>query len=175
MQVLLLPAQWKFGFVISSPSIFSRFDLRKGATMLVELHVDNPRHEILTGSYATIRMPANVLGRVLTLPDNTLIFPCKDLQVAVVDAKDVVQIRNVRVGRDFGVQSEILSGVTESDKVIVNPPTHSLLARLCTSPRQMHRSLHNRPQSKMRQMNAASKTLLSKPCLILRGALTKRS
>jgi membrane fusion protein, multidrug efflux system len=27
----------------------------------------------------------------------------------------------VKVGRDFGVQSEILSGVAESDKVIVNP------------------------------------------------------
>jgi hypothetical protein len=27
----------------------------------------------------------------------------------------------LEVGRDFGIQSEILSGVTESDKVIVNP------------------------------------------------------
>jgi hypothetical protein len=58
---------------------------------------------------------------VFTLPDNTLIFRGKDLQVGVVDAKGVVQLRDVRVGRDFGVQSEILSGVTESDKVIVNP------------------------------------------------------
>jgi len=38
-----------------------------------------------------------------------------------VDAKGVVQLRDVKVGRDFGVQSEILSGVSESDKVIVNP------------------------------------------------------
>jgi multidrug efflux pump subunit AcrA (membrane-fusion protein) len=43
------------------------------------------------------------------------------VQVGVVDAKGVVQLRDVKVGRDFGVQSEILSGVTESDKVIVNP------------------------------------------------------
>jgi multidrug efflux pump subunit AcrA (membrane-fusion protein) len=59
---------------------------------------------------------------VRTLPDNTLIFRGKDLQVAVVDAKGVVQLRDVKVGRDFGVQSEILSGVTDSDKVIANPP-----------------------------------------------------
>jgi RND family efflux transporter MFP subunit len=90
-------------------------------TMLVELQVDNPKHEILPGSYAVVRIPVNVLGKVVTLPDNTLIFRGKDLQVAVVDAKGVVQLRNVRVGRDFGVQSEILSGVSESDKVIVNP------------------------------------------------------
>jgi RND family efflux transporter MFP subunit len=90
-------------------------------TMLVQLQVDNPKYELLPGSYATVRVPTNVLGKVVTLPDNTLIFRGKDLQVAVVDAEDVVQVRNVSVGRDFGVQSEILSGVTESDKVIVNP------------------------------------------------------
>jgi RND family efflux transporter MFP subunit len=90
-------------------------------TMLVQLQVDNPKYELLPGSYATVRVPTNVLGKVVTLPDNTLIFRGKDLQVAVVDDKDVVQVRNVRVGRDFGVQSEILSGVNESDKVIVNP------------------------------------------------------
>jgi RND family efflux transporter MFP subunit len=90
-------------------------------TMLVQLQVDNSKNEILPGSYATVRVPTNVLGKVVTVPDNTLIFRGKDLQVAVVDAKGVVQLRNVKVGRDFGVQSEILSGVTESDKVIVNP------------------------------------------------------
>jgi RND family efflux transporter MFP subunit len=91
-------------------------------TMLVQLQVDNSKNEILPGSYATVRVPTNVLAKVRTLPDNTLIFRGKDLQVAVVDAKGVVQLRAVRVGRDFGVQSEILSGVTESDKVIANPP-----------------------------------------------------
>ena len=55
------------------------------------------------------------------MPDNTLIFREKSVQVGVVDAKGVVQLRDVKVGRDFGVQSEILSGVAESDKVIVNP------------------------------------------------------
>jgi RND family efflux transporter MFP subunit len=90
-------------------------------TMLVELQVDNSKNEILPGSYATIRVPQEALGKVLILPDNTLIFRGKDLQVGVVDAKGVVQLRDVKVGRDFGVQSEILSGVTETDKVIVNP------------------------------------------------------
>ena len=57
----------------------------------------------------------------MTVPDNTLIFRGKTLQVGVVDAKGVVQLRDVKVGRDFGVQSEILGGLTESDKLIVNP------------------------------------------------------
>jgi RND family efflux transporter MFP subunit len=90
-------------------------------TMLVQLQVDNAKNEILPGSYATVRVPQSALGKILILPDNTLIFRGKDQQVGVVDAKGVVQLRDVKVGRDFGIQSEILSGVTESDKVIVNP------------------------------------------------------
>src|SRR5438045_9470978 len=90
-------------------------------TMLVELQVDNSKNEILPGSYATVRIPQGVLGKVLILPDNTLIFRGKDQHVGVVDANGVVQLHDVKVGRDFGIQSEILSGVTESDKVIVNP------------------------------------------------------
>jgi len=90
-------------------------------TMLVELQVDNSKNEILPGSYATISLPTTVLGKILILPDNTLIFRGKSLQVAVVSANSVVQLRDVKVGRDFGIQSEVLSGITESDKVIVNP------------------------------------------------------
>jgi len=90
-------------------------------TMLVQLQVDNAKNEILPGSYATVRVPHSALGKILILPDNTLIFRGKNQQVGVVDAKGVVQLHDVKVGRDFGIQSEILSGVTESDKVIVNP------------------------------------------------------
>src|SRR6266513_3190670 len=90
-------------------------------TMLVELQVDNSKNEILPGSYATFRVPEVALGKLVTLPDNTLIFRDKSVQVGVVDTKGVVQLRDVKVGRDFGIQSEILSGFSESDKVIVNP------------------------------------------------------
>src|SRR6266403_465839 len=90
-------------------------------TMLVQLQVGNSKNEILPGSYATVRVPQVALGKLVTLPDSTLIFRDKSVQVGVVDAKGAVQLRDVKVGRDFGVHSEILSGVTESDKVIVNP------------------------------------------------------
>ena len=106
-------------------------------TMLVQLQVDNSKNEILPGSYATVRLPANVLGKLLILPDNTLIFRGKNLQVGVVDAKGVVELRDVKVGRDFGIQSEILSGVTESDKVIVNPSdslTTGTVVRVAATP-----------------------------------------
>src|SRR5438128_3849838 len=104
-------------------------------TMLVELQVENSKNEILPGSYATVRVSEVALGKVVTLPDNTLIFRGKSVQVGVVDAKGIVQLRDVKVGRDFGVQSEILSGVTESNKVIVNPRTLLLPEQQSASPR----------------------------------------
>jgi len=106
-------------------------------TMLVQLQVDNSKNEILPGSYATVRVPQVALGKLVTLPDNTLIFREKSVQVGVVDSKGVVQLRDVKVGRDFGIQSEILSGVTESDKVIVNPSdslTSGTTVRLAATP-----------------------------------------
>jgi hypothetical protein len=66
-------------------------------------------------------VPEVALGKLVTLPDGTLIFRSKSVKVGIVDTKGVVQLRDVKVGRDFGIQSEILSGVTESDNVIVNP------------------------------------------------------
>jgi len=105
-------------------------------TMLVELQVENSKNEILPGSYATVRVPQVALGELVTLPDNTLIFRDKNVQVGIVDARGVVQLRDVKVGRDFGVQSEILSGVSESDKVIVNPSdslTTGTTVRLATT------------------------------------------
>jgi membrane fusion protein (multidrug efflux system) len=105
-------------------------------TMLVELQVENSKNETLPGSYATVRVPQVALGKLVTLPDNTLIFRGKSVQVGIVDAKGVVQLRDIKVGRDFGVQSEILSGVSESDKVIVNPSdslTTGTTVRLATT------------------------------------------
>jgi hypothetical protein len=99
--------------------------------------VENAKNEILPGSYATVRVPQVALGKLLTLPDNTLIFRSKGVQVGIVDAKDVVQLRDVKVGRDFGVQSEILSGVTEPDRIIVNPSdslTAGTIVRVAATP-----------------------------------------
>src|SRR6266567_8378760 len=46
-------------------------------TMLVELQVENAKNEILPGSYATVRVPEVALGKLVTLPDNTLYFAAK--------------------------------------------------------------------------------------------------
>ena len=55
------------------------------------------------------------------LPSNTLLFRADGLHVATVDANSRVQLNLVRIGRDFGSEIEILSGVGADDRVILNP------------------------------------------------------
>src|SRR5438876_11736148 len=90
-------------------------------TLLVELHLDNPNNEIQPGSYAQARLTAGSLGQIVTLPNNTLLFRAQGLQVGVVKPDNSVELRDIKVGRDFGTTIEIVQGLTPSDKVILNP------------------------------------------------------
>jgi membrane fusion protein (multidrug efflux system) len=90
-------------------------------TLLVELHVDNPNNEIQPGSYAQARLTAGSLGQVVTLPNNTLLFRAQGLQVGVVKPDNTVELRDIKVGRDFGTTIEVVQGIPPSDKVILNP------------------------------------------------------
>src|SRR5205809_4252239 len=90
-------------------------------TLLVELHLDNPNNEIQPGSYAQARLTSGSLGQIVTLPNNTLLFRAQGLQVGVVKPDGTVELRDIKVGRDFGTTIQIVQGVTPSDKVILNP------------------------------------------------------
>src|SRR5437762_3021339 len=90
-------------------------------TLLVELHLDNPNNEIQPGSYAQARLTSGSLGQIVTLPNNTLLFRAQGLQVGVVKPDGTVELRDIKVGRDFGTTIQIVQGGTPSDKVILNP------------------------------------------------------
>ncbi|HTG30003.1 MAG TPA: efflux RND transporter periplasmic adaptor subunit [Methylomirabilota bacterium] len=90
-------------------------------TLLVELHMDNPNNDIQPGSYAEVRLTPSSLGQIVTLPNNTLLFRAQGLQVGVVKPDNRVELRDIKVGRDFGTTIQIVQGVTPSDRVINNP------------------------------------------------------
>jgi membrane fusion protein (multidrug efflux system) len=91
-------------------------------TLQVELQVANPRGEILAGSYAQVRFTEATDPHVLTLSDNALVFRAQGMQVAVVGSDNKVQMRSIKLGRDFGNVVEVLSGLQPGDRAIVNPP-----------------------------------------------------
>lgn len=96
-------------------------------TLLTELEVDNARGEILPGSYVQVIFPDDKPAAALTLPANTLLFHAEGTLVGVVLPGNTVELRKVKLGRDFGPVLEIIFGVVATDRVILNP-SDSLVA-----------------------------------------------
>ena len=51
----------------------------------------------------------------------TLIVRADGRQVAAVE-NNTVQVRKLMLGRDFGREIEVISGVTDKDLIVTNPP-----------------------------------------------------
>ena len=92
-------------------------------TLLTEIDVDNPKGELLPGSYCEVHLKIDDQAAPATkLPVNALIFRSDGLQVATVKADGHVTLKSITVGRDFGDSVEVLSGLDPHDRVVVNPP-----------------------------------------------------
>ncbi len=71
-------------------------------TAVTELTVDNPDGKLWPGTYVEVQFEVPSDPTILTLPEQALIFQAAGPQVAVVDAKDRVHLRNVTLGQNFG-------------------------------------------------------------------------
>ncbi len=89
-------------------------------TLLVEVDVKNPTGELLPGSYVSVHVKLPSKTEAVTIPANALLFRSEGLRVAVVRNGRAVLIP-VLLGRDYGDSVEVVSGLTPSDSVIVNP------------------------------------------------------
>jgi RND family efflux transporter MFP subunit len=90
-------------------------------TLLVEVDVNNATGELLPGAYTEVhlKLPSDI--PTFILPVSALIFRAQGLQVATVDSNNKTKLVAITLGRDFGSQVEVLSGLNGDDKVIVNP------------------------------------------------------
>jgi len=90
-------------------------------TMLAEVAVDNPTGELLPGAYAQVHLKLRATNMALVIPVNSLIFRADGIQVAVVLPDERVALKKILLGRDFGTEVEVLSGLDQTDVVILNP------------------------------------------------------
>jgi RND family efflux transporter MFP subunit len=91
-------------------------------TLLVEVDVDNPTGELFPGAYAQVHLKLPSGSPVFILPVSCLIFQTAGLQVVTVDDNNKAAIKPVTLGRDYGSEVEVVTGITGGDKVITNPP-----------------------------------------------------
>jgi RND family efflux transporter MFP subunit len=90
-------------------------------TLLVELELDNSKDEIMAGGYARVSFNEAKMEAALTLPAKTILFRAEGPQVGIVQPDGKVELRILKLGRDFGQTIEILAGVSLGDLIIVNP------------------------------------------------------
>ena len=91
-------------------------------SLLTEFDVDNPKGELLPGSYVQVHLKLATEASTFKLPVNTLIFRTEGLQVATVIEGTRVALTPVTLGRDFGTSVEVITGLAGNEQVIVNPP-----------------------------------------------------
>jgi RND family efflux transporter MFP subunit len=93
-------------------------------TMRVEIDLNNPNDEVKAGAYLRVHFePASSSGAhatQLTVPANALLFRSEGLRVALLE-DGRAKLAPISVGRDYGSDLEVLSGVKAGDKVILNP------------------------------------------------------
>jgi RND family efflux transporter MFP subunit len=90
-------------------------------TLNTEIDVPNPKGQLLPGSYAQVHLALSQQVQRLTVPSNALLFRAEGPRAAVVGAGSKVQLRPVAIGRDFGNIVEIISGLEQTDAVVVSP------------------------------------------------------
>jgi RND family efflux transporter MFP subunit len=90
-------------------------------TLLVEVDVNNATGELLPGAYTEVHLKLPNDIPTFILPVSALIFRAQGLQVATVDSNNKTKLVAITLGRDFGSQVEVLSGLNADDNVIVNP------------------------------------------------------
>lgn len=90
-------------------------------TLVVELLVPNPGGRILPGMYGQVRFHVVDEQPNIVIPVTALIVGGDGLEVAVLDAKDTVRFRKVKVLRDLGKEVEVSEGLAAKERVINNP------------------------------------------------------
>ncbi len=91
-------------------------------TLMVEVDIPNPKHELLPGAYGQVHLQLPIKHPALIIPVDTMLFRSEGLRVVTVDANNHAHLQVITVGRDWGTRIEVLSGLTQQDRVINNPP-----------------------------------------------------
>ena len=91
-------------------------------TLLTEIDVDNSTGQLLPGAYAQVHLNIPSSAPTVLIPVTALIFRAQGLQAAVVNDGKHAELRTVSLGRDYGSQVEVASGIALDDNVMLSPP-----------------------------------------------------
>jgi multidrug efflux pump subunit AcrA (membrane-fusion protein) len=98
-------------------------------TLLTEVRIPNPKpnvrndgYQLLPGMYATVRIDVKQAQPAVRIPATALVIRSDGPQVVTVTGDQKARFQKVVIGRDFGNELDLLSGLEPGAKLIVNVP-----------------------------------------------------
>jgi RND family efflux transporter MFP subunit len=90
-------------------------------TLLTEVQVPNPDNALRPGMYLQVRFVVSRVTPSIRIPAAAIVVRNGPRMVAVLDAQHAVHYREVQLGRDFGDEIEVLTGLNAGDTVVIHP------------------------------------------------------
>jgi RND family efflux transporter MFP subunit len=90
-------------------------------TMQVEVQVPNHDGKLYAGMYGQVKFLLPDDNAPIVVPSDAFVFRSQGPQVVTVTNDNRIHWQKISVGRDFGTQLEVLDGVAENTKVVINP------------------------------------------------------
>jgi RND family efflux transporter MFP subunit len=91
-------------------------------TLLVEVDVVNSTGLLFPGAYTEVHFKIKSEGSTLLLPATSLIFRSEGLRVGIIKDGNHVALIPIVLGRDFGNEVEVVSGLPDNASVMLTPP-----------------------------------------------------
>ena len=91
-------------------------------TLLAEVDLDNATGELRPGAYAEVHLMLPASFHSVIVPVSAILFRKEGLRLGVVRDGNKAQLVPVVLGKDYGTEVEVVSGVTPQDQVITDPP-----------------------------------------------------
>ena len=92
---------------------------RQTRTMETEIDFDNRGGHLIPGMYAETQLSLREKKDALTVPLESVARNGDDAIVLAVNSQNIVEERRVKLGVEDGVRVEVLSGLTEQDRVVI--------------------------------------------------------
>jgi RND family efflux transporter MFP subunit len=92
---------------------------RQTRTMETEIDFDNRDGHLIPGMYAETRLSLRTKKDALTIPLEAVTRNGNDATVLAVNAKNIVEERHVRLGVEDEKRVEVVSGLTDGERVII--------------------------------------------------------
>lgn len=90
-------------------------------TMQTQVDIENPNNILYPGLFGRVKFTVQPDSTSFTIPTQAVIIRSSFPMVAVVDESNTVHLVRVQIGRDYGNQMEITSGLKENDRIVKIP------------------------------------------------------